>query len=123
MKKVLIVPVILSIATGCSTLKADHYTNVSVVCKPEESIASVNGEHKNSPATFSVVTNKDIDVSCQKPGYIASSKKVRTHITTSGVLDAIGGFLFLVPAIGLISPGAWDLDQKEIEMTLVKDPE
>jgi hypothetical protein len=70
-----------------------------------------------------VVTNKDLDISCQKPGYITSTKKVRTHITTTGVLDAIGGFLFLVPAIGLISPGAWELDQKEIEMTLVKEPD
>ena len=111
------------LASGCSTLKTDHYTDVSVSCKPDESIASVNGEHKNAPATFSVVTNKDLDVACQKPGYITSTKKVRTHITTTGVLDAIGGFLFLVPAIGLISPGAWELDQKEIEMTLVKEPD
>lgn len=111
------------LVSGCSTLKTDHYTDVSVSCKPDESIASVNGEHKNSPATFSVVTNKDLDISCQKPGYITSTKKVRTHITTTGVLDAIGGFLFLVPAIGLISPGAWELDQKEIEMTLVKEPD
>lgn len=123
MKKNVVAPFIFLACSGCSTLKTDHYTDVTVTCKPEAAIASVNGEHKDSPASFSVVTNEDIDVSCQKPGYISSSKKVRTHITTVGVLDAIGGFLFLVPAIGLISPGAWDLDQKDIELTLVKDPE
>ncbi|WP_290579584.1 hypothetical protein [Ketobacter sp.] len=108
---------------GCSTFKQNHYTDVSVLCEPDGAIASVNDEHKPSPATFSVVTNKDIDVSCQMPGYMTSTKKVRTHITTTGVLDAIGGFLFLVPAIGLISPGAWALNEEEFKMVLVKEPD
>ena len=107
---------------GCSALKTNKYTDVSVKCNPENSIASVNGIHKESPAVFSVVTNKDIDVSCQKPGFITSTTKVRTHITTTGVLDAIGGFFFLFPALGLISPGAWDLDQKDLEISLVESP-
>ena len=109
--------------SGCSTLKSNHFADVKVSCDPENSIASVNGESKASPATFKAVTNKDIDVSCQKPGYITSSRKVRTHITTSGVFDAIGGFLFLFPAVGLLSPGAWELDETTFEMTLVEQPE
>ena len=117
-------PVLLSMAllSGCSTLKTNRYTDVTVQCEPEGAIAQVNAEHKVSPATFSVVTNKDIEVSCQKPGYITSSKKVRTHLTTAGVLDAIGGFLFFVPAIGLITPGAWDLNETSFHMALVQEP-
>ena len=112
MRKITVVLIVLFMAVGCSAMKSNKYTDVNVRCEPDAAIASVNGEHKSSPATFSVVTNKDIEVACQKPGYITSSKTVRTHIATTGVLDAIGGFLFLVPAIGLISPGAWDLDQR-----------
>ena len=123
MKNIVIFFTLVAMISGCSTFKSNKYTDVSVNCKPDNSIAGVNGERKESPSKFSVITNKDIDVSCQKPGYITSTTKVRTHITTTGILDAIGGLLFLVPAIGLISPGAWDLDQKDFEMTLVKEPE
>lgn len=123
MKKFVVLTSVLILTSGCSAMKADKYTDVEVNCNPDSSIASVDGEHKGSPATFSVVTNKDIEVSCQKAGYITSTTKVRTHITTTGILDAIGGFFFLVPAIGLISPGAWDLNQKTFDITLIKEPE
>ena len=123
MKKVACVLLASIVVCGCSTLKTERFAEVAVICNPEGAIASVNDVHKDSPATFKVVTNKDIDVSCQKSGYITSSEKVRTHITATGVLDAVGGFLFLVPAIGLISPGAWALDKESFEITLVKQPE
>lgn len=122
MHKVLAISIAVSVC-GCSAMKTNKYTDVSVKCMPEDSIASVNGVHKESPAIFSVVTNKDIDVSCQRTGYLTSTTKVRTHITTTGILDAIGGFFFLFPALGLVSPGAWDLDQKNLEIVLVENPE
>jgi hypothetical protein len=39
---------------------------------------------------------------------------VGTKISTTGILDIVGGVLFLLPLLGLLGPGFWDLDQDQV---------
>lgn len=38
--------------------------------------------------------------------------------STTGVLDLIGGCIILLPALGLLSGGAWKLDQTHVNLQL-----
>ena len=41
---------------------------------------------------------------------------INTRISTAGVLDIVGGFIFLVPFLGLLGPGFWDLTPEELSV-------
>jgi hypothetical protein len=45
-----------------------------------------------------------------RAGAVAINKK----ISATGVLDIVGGCLFLVPFIGAAGPGFWDLDPTDV---------
>lgn len=121
-KNIMFLATLFMIVSGCSTLKSD-VSQVRVDCRPEGALVEINGEHKKSPAEFSVQRNKDVEIICTKPGYLTSKKRVATHLNGTGKLDALGGLLIALPAIGLLTPGAWDLNQTDITIDLVEDPQ
>lgn len=45
-------------------------------------------------------------------------RTVGNHFNETGVLDVVGGCLFLVPFIGLATPGAWSLDETDVTISL-----
>ena len=42
-------------------------------------------------------------------GRVAQAR-IRKNISTPGILDIVGGVLFLVPFLGALAPGFWELD-------------
>jgi hypothetical protein len=53
-----------------------------------------------------------------KCGGSAGAASVERHLSTTGILDIIGGVLFLVPFIGLIAPGAWELSPTAVSVPI-----
>lgn len=104
-------------AQGCSAFRP-HTQMVNIYCDPEDALLQVNGERQNTTDQIEVPRNRQLSVQCSKSGYHPASKTVGTHLSTTGVLDIIGIFIFLLPGIGLFTPGAWDLDQTEISLQL-----
>jgi hypothetical protein len=39
---------------------------------------------------------------------------VSSQIAMTGVLDIVGGLIWLVPFVGVVAPGFWDLDRSEV---------
>ena len=46
------------------------------------------------------------------------TRSIGHSISTTGVLDIVGGFLFLVPFIGLVGPGFWTLESESVSVVL-----
>jgi hypothetical protein len=46
------------------------------------------------------------------------AEAINKKISGTGVLDIIGGCLFLVPLIGIITPGFWDLEPTEVNVII-----
>jgi hypothetical protein len=113
----LIAPLIIASA-GCSAFRSPEQT-VSIECHPSDTVLLVNGQRYTSPATLSVKRNREISINCEKDGYYPYDRTVGTHFNTTGVLDAVGTCLFLIPAIGLFTPGAWSLDETNVTVNLV----
>ena len=44
------------------------------------------------------------------------------EVSTTGILDVIGGVFFLVPFLGVIGPGFWTLDQDHVYLALPPAP-
>jgi hypothetical protein len=109
--------VLLAASTGCSVFKS-HMQTVNINCTPPDSVLMVNGEKYASPAQISVKRNKDVSIECFKDGYAPYRSKIFHHLNETGNLDIIGGCLFLVPLVGVFSPGAWSLDQTDVEISL-----
>jgi hypothetical protein len=52
----------------------------------------------------------------------AGTATIGTKISTTGVLDIVGGFFLLVPFIGLVSPGFWSLDTDQVAIAIPPAP-
>ncbi len=105
------------ILQGCSAFRP-HTQMVNINCDPDDALLQVNGERQNTTDQIEVPRNRQLSVQCSKSGYHPASKSVGTHLSTTGVLDIIGIFIFILPGIGLFTPGAWDLDETEISLQL-----
>src|SRR5690349_20048492 len=96
--------------SACSVLRSS-YQDLTVQASEEGATIYVNDQEVGpSPVTVPVRRNRDVVVRVRKPGFEDSTRTVDVHWNTTAVLDAIGGVLILVPALGLFAPGAWDLD-------------
>ena len=48
----------------------------------------------------------------------AASATIDRRVSTIGMLDLVGGFVLLVPWIGVLAPGFWTLDPESVIVTL-----
>ncbi len=109
---------IILLQGGCS------YTNrgakfVTVTVKPADAYIIVNGVeyHHVSPQYIEVHPNRELMMTVYKPGYREKLYVVGNHLSTVGKVDAWGS-IFIIPFIGLFSNGAWELDEKNINIVL-----
>jgi hypothetical protein len=78
----------------------------------------ITGKTEQNPATTDVPRNRDFSVRCHKDGYQIASKVVGHHLNETGILDIIGGIIILIPALGLLSPGAWSVDETAVTVQM-----
>jgi hypothetical protein len=95
--------------TGCSAFRPFNQT-IHIDCAQKGVQLKVNGDSYPCSAEVSVRRNQAVDIRASKDGYPSQQRTIKYQISTTGVLDLAGGIIFLVPAIGLVFPGAFDLD-------------
>lgn len=92
--------------TGCSFF-VPHTYPVTVHSSDPEAEILVNGEVVGTGrATVRVPRNQSNDFAARL-GERKKHRVIRDRISTTGILDAIGGFMILIPFVGLLAPGAW----------------
>lgn len=107
------------IISGCSTFQPDKQT-LKINCTPPDVILKVDGDKYNCPCEVSVRRDKKIQVEAYKDGYDKYSKLIDYHLSSSAKWDALGTVCWFFPVFGFLSPGAWDLDETEINVVLNK---
>jgi len=110
--------VLLAVGNGCSTFVSPVET-INIKCNPPDSVLLVNGQRYTPPARVTVRRNRDVSIQCDKDGFFPYQQTIGYHFNTTGALDAVGTALFLVPAIGLFTPGAWSLDETDVNVMMV----
>ena len=115
----------LVFTSGCSFLARGEQI-VSVTVSPSDAAVIANGAeyHILSPMFIEVPTRDALLITAYKPGYRTAFYAADSELSTTGKIDAIGG-IFILPAIGLLSNGAWRFTESNIVINLqpLPDPE
>lgn len=117
--KMVLTALAILIITGCSMFQPDKQT-LKINCNPQDVILKVDGDQYNCPGEVSVRRDKKIQLEAYKVGYDRYTKLINYHLSTSAKWDAVGTIAWFFPVFGFLSPGAWDLDETEINVVLNK---
>ncbi len=112
-KKFFMLPVSLLLVlavSGCSFL-GPRKQSITVTGQPADAMVVVNGQQMTAPVTMEVLRNKSVNIVVSKKGYGTFTSNTGYTLSPLGVLDVAGGFFFLFPLVGLLSPGAFELEQ------------
>ena len=107
--------------TGCSIFGGNSQP-LTVNSDPPGANVLINGTLAGTtPLQHQVPRRGDLTVEVQKAGYLPQTRVTGRKLSSVGIVDVIGGALFLLPLLGLIAPGAWEQDPGIIGITLEPD--
>ena len=122
MKKVffLTVTAVLTLfVSGCS-FGAPQQQSFSVTAVPEDASIYINGRKVRSGQAVDVNRNKALSIAVSAPGYYSEQRSVGKILSKYGMIDGVAGCFLLVPWVGLLADGAWELELEAIHLELQK---
>lgn len=109
----------LAIISGCSLGNSATQKLTINTTEPDSEIW-VNGQMRGkSPLTVDVDRNKNVSIMARKDGFETGNRSLGTHLSEEGKMDIVGTILIGLPVIGLLSPGAWSIDETEIVIPML----
>lgn len=109
--------------TGCSMMNSGQQ-RITVISDPQGAMVQVNGSMVGrTPVTAEINRKETAVVMVRKDGYYPATRTTNRRLSMTGVLDILGGLMFLVPFIGLASDGAWEQDPAVMSFMLVEEEE
>lgn len=110
--------VLSSSMTGCS-LFGYSKQSVTIYSDPTDARVTINGEYAgNTPMTMRVRRRHDAVIAVSKPGFDSQTRVADSSLSTLGIIDIVGGILWLVPLVGLFAGAAYELEPTTMSFTL-----
>lgn len=121
MKKTMIYLLVISqLVSGCS-LFAPGRQQVTVTASEKDAEIFINGNLMGTgAATATVKRNQDVAIMAKKDGFYPATRTIEPTLSSTGILDIIGGSIWIIPFFGLLAAGAHKLDENNI--TIVMSP-
>ena len=121
MKKIICITIAVSmLTTGCSVFVPKTQA-VSASCSEADATLQINGGQTfQGHAQVESRRDRGISIVCYKPGYYPAQKSISPSISWTGVADFVGSIIFIIPIVGIFSPGAWDLDETDVTVNMVQ---
>ncbi|WP_294479583.1 hypothetical protein [uncultured Victivallis sp.] len=113
--------IMMSLGTGCSFF-GNKTQEITVNVSPADAHVLINGETYTPPVKMMVPTTKSLTITAIKPGYVSQTVYTRRSLSKLGILDLVGLFTILVPGIGFVSDGAYEITNPHIYFQLRKLP-
>lgn len=93
---------------GCS-LFGPRMQTITISSDPSDADVIVNGSRVGqTPLKHEVNRKENLLIEVRKTGYHTEYRSSHRTVSTLGTLDIIGGYIILVPFVGLFSPAAWE---------------
>jgi len=109
-----------AVTAGCSCFVGTR-ERVTVMTNIPEATIYANGDNVgHGTASFYAKKNKNVQIMAKADGYETAYHSIDYHLSTAGILDIVGTVLFLIPAIGLFTPGAQTLDENNVALNMDK---
>lgn len=113
----LLVGLMLSLP-GCS-LFVSSTKPVTIQSNVPDATLYVDGKEVGTgTAVVPLKRNRNHVFRAEAPDGRVATANVRRNVSTTGVLDIVGGVVFLVPFLGVLAPGFWDLSQDFLYLDL-----
>lgn len=104
--------------TGCSMF-APSTQQVTVTSSERDAQIFINGNMMGTGvASSSVKTNQDVSIMAKKDGFYPATRTIEPTLSTAGILDIIGGCIWLIPFFGLLASGSHKLDTNNITILM-----
>lgn len=118
MKMIITMMLVVTILTGCSAFRP-HKESLSIMTNQPDAVIYVNGERIGTGnVQTKVKRSKNVQIMASKPGYHTGYRTIDSNLNITGILDIIGTLFYIVPVIGLFTPGAKSLDETNIALHL-----
>jgi hypothetical protein len=114
---ILLAAVIAASNFGCCAF-APRTQTIGVTTNPADAELTINGIHYHSPAQVPVPRDMPVVMMCSKDGFETQQRVINTHLNGLAFLDTVGLIFFLVPGVGLLTPGSHSLDETAISIDL-----
>ncbi|MDR0933102.1 MAG: hypothetical protein LBM70_08820 [Victivallales bacterium] len=114
--------ILITVSPGCSFL-GNKTQELSINVEPADSRVLINNKWYTSPVRLTIPTGKSVSVTATHPGYVSETQKLRVGISKLGILDLVGAAFFLLPAIGFLSDGAYQVQDTDLYFQLDKQGE
>ncbi len=114
---VLLLAVLTATAPACSLFVTSRQA-VAVTASDPNADIYLDGQYIGTGSATAEVERDKSHSFKAKLGDRSAVATVGTKISTTGVLDIIGGILWLVPLIGLLGPGFWSLESTTVHIPL-----
>ena len=118
--KFVVVGAVLSIGNISCSLGVGSNQTVTVSSNVPAKIIANGTPVGTTPVSFDAKRAKSLALIATASGYTQSVKTVDRQFSQTGMLDAVGGLFLLVPWIGLVTDGAWELEENNVFMNLEK---
>lgn len=116
-----LIVVIVITQSGCSMF-APRRQKISVTTSERDAAIYINGDFiGNGNVSTRVPRNQSVSIMAKKEGYYCATREIDTTMSMTGILDIIGGWCLLVPFIGLMFPGARELDTNNVAIVMEKE--
>ena len=119
MKRIIAAALVLSIfsLTSCSLFSPSHQSINIIPSHPRADVYVDGNLVGKGPQTVSMSksSSHSIMVKCAAS---AGTGLVDRSLSTTGILDIIGGLCILFPFIGLVAPGAWKLSPTTLSVAI-----
>lgn len=103
---------------GCS-LFVDSRQDITIEASDPAARLFVDGrEVGTGRAIVPLRRNDTYAVRAELPDGSIARARISKGISTTGILDIVGGIFFLVPFIGIAAPGFWELDPDYVFLSL-----
>lgn len=109
--------VLLFPIAACSLLSPSKQT-IKIVANDPNATIFVNGEPMGQGSVTATLKKSRSAAISAKLGNKHGIAVVDSELSTTGVLDIVGGCIFLVPFLGFCSSGAWQLDQDTVAVNI-----
>lgn len=104
--------------TGCSFFVSNSQS-LNVMSEPSGAGVTINGNYIGAtPVSTNINRHETAMVQVQLDGYRSASRMTDQRLSVTGVLDIIGGILFLIPLLGLLSDGAFKQEPESMLFNL-----
>jgi hypothetical protein len=113
----ILTPTTAAYLSGCS-LAASSTQPISIMPSHPNAEVYVDGTLKGVGPQTVLLSKKNTHSVMAKCGGSSGVVTIDRNLSTTGILDIIGGFLILVPFVGLLAPGAWELSPTSVSVPI-----